>query len=101
MKIIWMPKSLEQIEMIADYIAESNPLNAQRYVSELFDRTESLLEIFPESGRFVPFITPTDLREIIHDSYRIIYHYSEECETVSILTVHSSYQNITSENWNQ
>ncbi len=96
-----MPQALEKVELIGDYIAESNPLNAMQFIAELFNHTESLLEIAPESGRFVPFITPTDLREIIYGSYRIIYRYSEECETISILIVHSSYQNITSENWNK
>ena len=49
------------------------------------------LQEFPKSGRHVPEVEHRrDLREVIHQSYRIIYRLEAEC--VLILTIRHSRQ---------
>lgn len=73
MNLVWSPLAIERVSEIAEYIARDNPPAAQRWVEDTFDRVGQLEE-FPDSGRRVPEDpTRSDLREIIHGDYRIIY----------------------------
>lgn len=90
MNLNWSPLAIERVSEIAEYIARDNLPAAQRWVEEIFDRMGQL-ERFPDSGRLVPEDpTRSDLREIIHGNYRIIYRVSPE--GVDILTVRHGRQ---------
>jgi toxin ParE1/3/4 len=83
MKIIWSPKALNDVKLVADIIAEDKPKAAQKWIKSIFKVVEKL-EPFPESGRIVEEVQRNDIREIILKNYRIIYRVSS---SVDILIV--------------
>ena len=72
MKLIWSPLALERVGDIAAYIARDNPAAAEAWVDAVFSKVGKLVD-FPESGRHLPEIKRTDLREIVFGNYRIVY----------------------------
>lgn len=72
MKIIWSPLAVDQVRNIASYIALDKPVVAVKWAEKIFDSVELLSE-HPEAGRVVPEIKRKNIRELVHDSYRIIY----------------------------
>ena len=88
MKIIWSPLALERVEDIAWYIAEDNPAAAIHWVDDLFATVERLAD-FPKSGRMVPEVGSSRIRELIFGSYRVIYSIKDQ---VDVLTVRRSSQ---------
>jgi toxin ParE1/3/4 len=85
-RIIWTDRALTDIEAIADYIALDSIRYAKLVVQQLFGKTE-VLKTFPLSGRMVPELQNTNLRELLEGEFRIIYEVHEE-NTIFILTVH-------------
>ena len=71
-KIIWSPKSLDDIDLIAEYIARDSPRRANLFVGRLI-KAVGRLETFPQSGRVIPEIGDDVRREIIFGSFRIMY----------------------------
>ena len=83
MQIVWSSLALEQVESIAQYIAEDRPSAALNWVDGLFSCVDCLAE-FPESGRIVPEVRLRRIREVVFGSYRVIYSVTNQ---VDILTV--------------
>jgi toxin ParE1/3/4 len=52
-KLIWTDHALEDLQNIADYIAEFSERYARLTVNSLFERAE-VLKQFPKTGRIVP-----------------------------------------------
>ena len=88
MRIVWSPLALERVEDIARYIAEDNPDAAVHWVDDLFTTAERLAD-FPKSGRMVPEVGSSRIRELIFGTYRVIYSVKDQ---VDILTVRRSSQ---------
>ncbi|HFQ4806142.1 TPA: type II toxin-antitoxin system RelE/ParE family toxin [Vibrio vulnificus] len=88
MKVVWSPLALQKLGDAAEFISLDNPPAAERWVNEVFDKTE-LLGSMPEMGRFVPEMPHTNYREIIFGHYRVIYSLSHE---IRILTVRNCRQ---------
>ena len=63
-KVIWSPKALEDIDLIAEYIARDSARGATLFVQRAIKAVERL-ETFPKSGRVVPEIGDDIRREII------------------------------------
>lgn len=84
MRIRWSPLAVDRVSEIADYIAQDDPLAADRWVRSVFDRVKQIKN-FSKSGRYVPEINRKDIRELIYGNYRIIYRV--ETKVVSVLTV--------------
>jgi len=89
MRVQWSPLAIERVAEIAAYIAEDNPVAAEKWVREIFARVGQLTE-FPQSRRHLPETMRQDIRELTWGNYRIIYRL-EECQ-VSILTVRHGRQ---------
>ena len=89
MKIVWSPLAIERVSEIAQYIAQDDPVLAEKWVDAIFDKVERL-EDFPQSGRKIPELQRSDLREIVFSNYRIVYQLDQN--RVSILTVRHSRQ---------
>ena len=70
--IIWSPTALNDIDLIAEFIARDSADNAALFVIRLIAATERLSE-FPLSGRVIPEINDPLCREIIYNNYRIMY----------------------------
>lgn len=94
MKVIWSPLALEKLEVTAKYIALDKPSAADKWVNDIFDRTD-LLSSQPEIGREVPELLGSSYREVIFGSYRIIYKIERD---IKILTLRNSRQLLTSDN---
>ena len=50
MKVVWSPLALEKLEAAAKFIALDKPTTADKWVNDVFDRTD-LLGAQPELGR--------------------------------------------------
>jgi toxin ParE1/3/4 len=94
LKVVWSPLALEKLEATAKFIALDKPSAADKWVNDVFDRTE-LLGSQPELGREVPELLGSSYREIIFGSYRIVYKIKNEIE---ILTLRNSRQLLSSDN---
>ena len=94
MKVVWSPLALEKLEATAKFIALDKPTAADKWVNDVFDRTD-LLSSQPELGREVPELLGSSYREIIFGSYRIIYKIENE---IKILTLRNSRQLLSSDN---
>ena len=77
MNIIWSHSALGDLANIREYIARDSRNYAKKFVDGVFTATERL-SVFPRSGRVVPEIGNPNIREIGHNSYRIIYEVAED-----------------------
>ena len=84
MKVQWAPLAIARIAEIAAYIAEDNPIAAEKWIRDAFARAGQL-DRFPQSGRPIPETPRKDVRELVWGNYRIIYRI--DSRRVSILTV--------------
>jgi len=71
-KVIWSPTSLDDIDLIAEFIARDSARRAALFVERLLKSVERL-ESFPQSGRVVPEIGDELRREVIFGSFRVMY----------------------------
>lgn len=85
-KLKWSLESISDLENIYDYIAADSPIYARHQIENIFQVVERLRR-FPESGRHLPEFPHLPHREIIIDSYRVIYRYESGNNEVVIITV--------------
>lgn len=93
MRVVWSPLALDKLEAIASFIALDKPSASDKWLNDIFDRTD-LLSSQPEMGREVPELPDSGYREIIFGSYRIIYKIES---MIQILTVRNSRQMLSSD----
>ena len=91
MKIIWSPFSIERLTEFAKYIENDSPKNATAFIENIFNEIERL-KSFPDLGRYVPELENRNIREIIYDSFRIIYRIDDN--RIIILTVRHTRQHL-------
>ncbi len=84
-KIIWTENALNDLESIAEYISKDSEYYARMMLRKLFFST-TLIQQYPLAGKMVPELKNTQIREIIHGSYRV--NYEIKASEVYILTVH-------------
>ena len=87
-RVRWTRTAADDLEEIADYIAEDAPGAAARFVHKLRSAARSLNEM-PERGRRVPVLEPLELRELILGNYRLIYRVDPEA-VVIVTIVHGA-----------
>ena len=71
-KITWSPRSIKDINEIAEYIAKDSLRYAEEQV-KLFFETAAILEQYPLFGRMVPELKISSIRQVLCGNYRIIY----------------------------
>lgn len=71
-RLIWSPRAARQFEAIVQYIARDSPLYAKAFARRI-NHLVRLIPAHPEAGRMVPEYGHPDLRERIHQGYRIVY----------------------------
>jgi len=76
------------IEAIFDAIRSDDPSAAANWIRGLDDKLRRIEE-FPESGRQVPELDLTGLREVIHGNYRVLYFLGRERQTV-VCVIHGA-----------
>ena len=65
--------ALTDLESLGDwYTRQGVPEIGERFVSEILERFELLIE-HPEMGRIVPEFNQPAIRELIHPPFRIVY----------------------------
>lgn len=84
MRVIWSPLAIAKVQKEAQYIARDRPIAAERWAEGVFEAVQPLTE-FPNSGRIVPELGRTDVRELIYRGYRILYRIGQDA--ILILTV--------------
>jgi len=86
LRIVWSEEALEDIESIAEYIEKDSPFYAKSVVTKFFEKAE-LLKEFSLSGRIVPELNDTNIREIFVYSYRLIYQIENDA-IIFVAVVH-------------
>lgn len=71
-EVFWSENALRQLETIAQYLAQTSAVYAERIVDRILARTDQLAA-FPESGHSVAKAPSDDIRELLEKPYRIIY----------------------------
>lgn len=89
--VIWSENASDDVEKLAEYLAQKSPVAAARLVEMLYAKTD-LLETFPRMGRVVPEFNEDAIREIIAPPYRILYELLDE-DLILIQKVFHSSQN--------
>lgn len=84
-KLIWADSAVDDLDCTAEYISRDSPAYAASFVRRVVAVVESVQRM-PESGGIVPEFDRQDLREVLVDSYRIIYSLSvSEIRIVAII----------------
>jgi len=76
-QIVWSESALDDLEAIAEYVAESSVDSAKKVVTKVRDATHRL-EQFPHLGMVVPELEDASLRQSLVLQYRIIYQVEDE-----------------------
>ncbi|EXJ10200.1 MULTISPECIES: type II toxin-antitoxin system RelE/ParE family toxin [Nitrincola] len=76
-EVIWTEPALQELDVIAEYIALDNPVAASHLVQDVIDNTERL-EDFPQSGRIPPELPNSVYREVVVPPCRIFYREDEK-----------------------
>ncbi len=84
-QVIWTHEALDDLDAVCGFIARDTSRYAELFAERVFRATNHLVE-FPRVGRVVPEIGRDDIREVIVQSYRVIYRVLPE--VVQILAVH-------------
>lgn len=71
-KVFLTRQAALDIQEITEYIARDSIENALRFADELLEVCRSIPD-FPERGRVIPEVGHSQIREIIHKNYRLVY----------------------------
>jgi plasmid stabilization system protein ParE len=82
-KVVWSRVAQRNVDNFTAYIARDKPEAAEEWLEDLFDLVGKLGD-FLESGRWVPEVGSPHIREVIFNSYRVIYSVRKK---VHVLTV--------------
>ncbi|MBI3604720.1 MAG: type II toxin-antitoxin system RelE/ParE family toxin [Nitrospirae bacterium] len=85
-ELIWSEEAVADLESIYDFIARDSPLYARHQVESIYKSAERLSQ-FPESGRPLPEFPNLPHKEIIVDSYRVIYRIDSQSDEVKVIGV--------------
>jgi toxin ParE1/3/4 len=89
MKIFWTKEALLRLQKIEEYISRDNPIGAIEFVDKLVTVAETIIDN-PRKGRMVPELSLENIRELLHQNYRIVYLLKKN--SVDILTVFEGHQ---------
>jgi toxin ParE1/3/4 len=70
--LVWTARALSDMTSIGDYIAQDDPVAAERWVAKLMDKAVNAASR-PLAGRRTPELARDDIREVRLRSYRIVY----------------------------
>ncbi len=84
--LIWTEPAVADLEEIGQFISKDNPPAAEKVGSKIIREAENVAA-FPRLGRIVPEFGNPQIREIISQSYRVIYKFDEEGDLVAILRI--------------
>jgi toxin ParE1/3/4 len=83
--IIWSSSARNDVESIYEYLRQSSPLYAKRFLIKTRDAAKSLKH-YPDRGRLIPEYPGSGIREIFIDSYRMLYRFVfDKIEIVGVI----------------
>src|SRR6184192_3558874 len=82
-RVVWSRRAVQDLEAIAEYIAQDSPAYATGVVRTIINQTK-VLSRFPRFGRKVPEFDDENIRELLAYSYRVIYRIQVEEWTKSV-----------------
>jgi hypothetical protein len=88
MQVDWSDLALDDLDDVCRYIAKDSPYYAREFAERIFATTDRLKD-FPLSGRMVPEIDNTSIREVIVQSYRVMYRV-EQVRVLILAVIHGS-----------
>jgi toxin ParE1/3/4 len=89
MKVVWTERALERLTEIEAFVARDRRDAAVRLVDKLIARGDALGR-YPDRGRKLPEIPASGLRELIVNSYRIVYRRTPHA--IEVLTVFEGHR---------
>ncbi len=94
-RVIFTDHALDNLDLIADYIARDAPKAAGAFVKNVFQKAE-LLQNSPKLGRKVPEFNKENIRELLCGRYRIVYKLINK-NRIDILAVHHGARLLSSD----
>lgn len=88
MKLEWSKTARDNLASIRDYISPRSSTGARRLILRIVERCEQAAE-FPMSGHAVPEFNYAQIRQVVVDPYRIIYHLEPDKVTI-IAIIHAA-----------
>ena len=83
-EIKWADTAKNDLKVIIEYLSHDSPQYADYFYERIFESIDNL-KSFPEMGRQVPELKDPNMRELILQNYRIVYHYDKVI--VEIITI--------------
>ena len=94
MRVHWSSRARRQVTELFEYIARDRPLAAEATLLSFLERVELLSEL-PEQGAPWGDGSRPDLRQIVHESHRVVYRVG--VDEVSILSVRHTRMDLEEE----
>jgi plasmid stabilization system protein ParE len=85
-RIIWTERAVRNLKHVFDYIAVDSKIYASHFTKRIVKASEKLKH-FPFMGREVPEFADQQLREVLFQSYRIVYRIAGDVKIVEIIAV--------------
>ena len=92
MKVGWSQPARDDLAQMRAFIAADSPRYARQFTERIIGAVRKLRE-FSLMGRKVPESDIDEVRELIFQNYRIIYHAEEQC--VFVLSVMHGSRDLT------
>jgi addiction module RelE/StbE family toxin len=83
-RVLWAPQAIQDVEAIRAHVVRDSARYADLVVERIIAAVDRLQD-HPLSGRVVPELGDTSIREVIHGNYRIVYRLRDD--VVEIATV--------------
>jgi plasmid stabilization system protein ParE len=91
-RVVWSEPALKRVRAILDYVARQSPANAAALGQRIMGAPEQL-ELFPLIGSIVPEFDRDDLRELLVNSFRILYVIrNDACIIVAVVHGHQDLE---------
>ena len=84
-EVKWTLQATNDLESIANFIAKDSFHYSRLFVVDIFESVDRLIN-FPNSGRIVPELNDSTVRELILGNYRLVYRFKKDI--VELLTIY-------------
>ena len=81
MNIVWSEPAEFDLDDLFDYIARDSPVYAEQFIDRIIDAVDKLAD-HPRIGRVVSEAGDDNVRELIVESYRLIYAIHDDAVTI-------------------
>lgn len=86
MKLDWSAPALDDLDDIVRYISKDSSYYAREFAERVFAATDRLVD-FPLVGRLVPEADDVTIREVLVQSYRVMYRV-ENTRVLVVAVIH-------------